>query len=376
MRRIGKGDSLTEPHDTTPYEVKEKKNAPRKKPRRRALRRYDRLGVGSHSERAMAGMYRRAGVTPDQLAEDLGISKVAAGSTLRGLAANKLARKAAINPHWAEPRPQGGRPHELWFLNGEGVAYGGALNGVENPKRARRDHGRANLPAHTAHVDLRNGWFFRAAEQAASVGAVLSLDSCWGEPYPGFPVYADPAPEARTNERRQYGRLEPDGTFLLEPRDGLVSTRYYLEVETRRNPREVLSKIDRYSGWFSRLAREADGPYASEALGPVLFLFREPRSHKSLQRVVWQAVADRSDRLARFFAWHRTLQDHDAAAGDLFLFGALLPEKPEEERPGPLDRVLRPLATYPENLGGWTVGVEDAAELLRRQRERPAKEAS
>ena len=154
LRRTGKGNPPTEPHDTTSYEVSEGKNAPRRKPRRRALRRYDRLGVGRHSERAMAGMYRRAGVTPDQLATELGVSEAAARKTLQGLAANNLARKSAINPWWGDLK---GRPPELWFLKAEGVAYGAALNGVENPRRARRDHGRANLPAHTAHVDLRNG---------------------------------------------------------------------------------------------------------------------------------------------------------------------------------------------------------------------------
>ena len=364
-----------EPQDTTSYEVSEGKNALRRKPRRRALRRYDRLGVGRHSERAMAGMYRRAGVTPDQLATELGISVDAARKTLQGLAVNNLARKAAINPWWADLK---GRPPDLWFLKGEGLPYGAALNGVENPRRARRDHGRANLPAHTAHVDLRNGWFFRAAEQAPGTGAVLPLGSCWGEPYPGFPAYADPSPEARANERREYGRLDPDGTFLLESEDGMAPTRCYLEVETGRNPREVLSKVDRYAGWFSRLARENGGPFASEALGPVLFLFREPQAHKSMQDVVSRAVEERSDRLARWLEWDRTLEDHDAAADDLFLFGPLLPETPEGgERPGPLDRVFRPLNRYPEDLGEWAVGVGDAAELLRSQRERRrAREAS
>lgn len=352
----------------TPSTEGKKQKDSSKKPRRRAVRRYDRLGMGAHGERALAAMYRRGGVRREELAEELGVSEPVARSTLRILVANKMAKAKAINPWWSRSR---GRPPAMWVLEGEGIAYGATLNRVESPKRARREYGRAS--AHVAHTDLRNGWFFGAARQAERDGAWLPLGSCWGESYPAFPIRADPLPFGRSDDRKDHTYQEPDGTFLLSAAEGIDPTRYLLEVETETSPDEVLGKIDRYCGWLRRLARESDGgrdPFSAPEAGPVLFLFREPRAHVTLQRRVYREAKERSAALPRFVRWDDELGAHGQAAGNFFLFAPL---RPAEEN-GPLDRVFRPLHVYPEDLGGWEVGLGDVAELLRRERQAFGKE--
>ena len=357
---------------STSNEVKPSRSTSAKGRRRR--RSPARIGIGDYGEAALGAMHRRGGVTPEDLAEELGVSLAMARRTLRILLGGGMVKRAAINAAWMRSR---GRPRDLWYLDGDGIAYGASVCGEENAWKARRAYRRVRLPAHTVHCNERNLYYLRLRKAAEDAGIGVPLEEMWAETHPDFPLYGSGTPKSgRADAALRYVRLEPDGAFELARRDGLGACRFHVEVELSEKPRygAIVDKIDRYAACFRRLADDDPPALASGRFGPVVFLFRQPEAATAAHRYVGRAAKAGSGGIARYLEWREFVKGAGARAGRFFLFGPLGPRRAgrdgREEDVDPLGRVFEPLTGYPEEMGGWRVGLEDAAALLQRERSR------
>lgn len=215
--------------------------------------------VGFNGALAQDLMYRLGGLTAEQLATLGGLSRSAAGKTLRGLLRSKLADQRAVKMAWG---PRRGRPRSVYYLShrnyASGIVEGAFAAGVEvTEKQARARYARCQMPARAAHCWLRNELFHvLVADAEIEEGIRVDSRELWAESAPGFPLVG------------QRGRpIFPDGSFEVHwPADppaggsatrrttrGILSGRFLVEAETRTRTRAVTEKVEAYaSSWRER----------------------------------------------------------------------------------------------------------------------------
>lgn len=255
--------------------------APSKPKRRKTTRR---TPIGRYGKDLMRIMYRVGGGTANQLGaflsrerpEVFGSRKDPLASSIK-VAQEELPslRKAGLlkslgvwREHAVGPRTTG-RPEELYYLVGEGIAWGGSQNGVTDRAEAVESYKYHQLPLRPEHAAYRNDIYLRMLEDSEHANDVeMRVGDLWGESFSDYPYpvgrYAEPSEgsemTAKRARRRRFEWLYPDGRVGITF-DGVLVSGFDVEAERESGAREAARKMDRYAGYWARLyeAREKEG---------------------------------------------------------------------------------------------------------------------
>ena len=260
-----------------------------------------RLAAGRYGTTVMRLAFRYGGFTARQLAEflllesprrfyrDLGVhtsTDVAQGDEEARARALKSATKAAYK-HLAHLRGQGlvrsvdvwrehfygerdGRAEDLYHLEGRGILWAAALEGVGNDQEALKAYERHQLPKEPEHAAYRNDVYLRMLrdiavergfEERAGSGdpgyVVLSGTGDFsGESDPSYPYQVGPYRNKKGEESPRRGRthewLYPDGRAVFGWADGLECA-FDVEAERTSGAVKGAQKLDRYGAYWLRL---------------------------------------------------------------------------------------------------------------------------
>ena len=351
------------------------------KPRsRRSPKRVPRgITIGAHGHEVLALLYRYGALTRGQIMRLTGLGRSTASRQIGYLTRGGLVAQTRDVALWQTGR--NGRPQTVHYLTAPSGARAGARElGVENDVVAVRGYRRVGVLHSAAHRVLANEYLISIRDMTPSPDVKVPAEEIHSEANPAFPLFG--VATAKTDRRDttyRFTRIVPDGAFVFfvgeDSAEG-SGQRYYLELETSKNIRSVAvaEKVRDYAGRWRRLLspREGEKKFHNPAarLEPVVILCQKSGQAASLQRTL-------RERLPEMEEWTEAAEvvgEHSVGVKVDARQLVLLTDW-EDVREDPLGRAYRPLRKYPEDSGGWFVGLQDAATVAARVRPRSKEES-
>ena len=343
-----------------------------RKPRpKRSPRRVPRgVTIGAHGHEVLALLYRYGALTRGQIMRLAGLGRSTASRQIGYLTRGGLVSQTRDAALWQTGR--NGRPQTVHYLTAPSGARAGARElGIENDVVAVRGYRRVGVLYSAAHRVLANEYLISIRDTDPLSDVKAPAEEIHSEANPAFPLFGVATPKTdRKDTTYRFARIVPDGTFVLVFGDGSVDgfeQRYYLELESSLRSRAVAEKLRDYAGRWRRLLtpREGEKRYhdPSVKIEPVIIICQKTGQAASLQRTL-------RERLANMREW---VEASDAVgeaskSGRVDTRQLVLLADWEDVWEDPLRRVYRPLRKYPEEAGGWFVGLRDAADVAGRVR--------
>lgn len=307
---------------------------------------------------------------PDRWSTSGGGAYEAAKKTLRVMREESLAEVVGLRRTWMGK--VNGRPESFYRLKkgSEGITNGAHAVGAAGDK-ATFNYRRVWSGGGVPHAALRVDYLLCLLDGAEVAGVDIDPESAWSETCPRYPlvgaklVYADAAGkklDAKTNARRVYERVVPDGEVEIAF-DGIPCPVYF-EIERRTSAAIVADKIERYAGRWLRVLKDEG---VIEARPIIVVHHDERRARRANPRegtgapVMRAALRDILFGGSRRFAeLQRTLKSRDpyASLGRMMLVA----DFHDVLREGALGRVYHSVSPYSERKGGTLIELRAAAE--------------